>query len=304
MSAANLNDTSVEDRLASSRVAILGLGMMGGSLAMALNGHCAQLLGYDIDPGTVHLAQAQQVVEYASVQLDEILLFSDLVILAAPVRQILQLLAELGQFHPEPAVVLDIGSTKRQVMAAMQALPPRFDPLGGHPLCGKAVSALVNAEPGLYQGATFALCRLPRTSERAMQVAGQLIQVIGAKPLWLGAEEHDRWIAFTSHLPYLLANTLAHATPPEAAALVGPGYRSSTRLAASYAPMLMDILATNQDMIMPGLRAFRQALDRLEACLQNEDWPQAEAFLKESTRRYAELARDRSDVTQADGGLL
>ncbi len=289
--------------LASSRVVILGLGLMGGSLAMALKGHCDLLLGYDNDPDVVHLAQTEQLVDNASMQMDEVLPQGDLVILATPVKEILHLLGTLDQNHPNPAVVLDIGSTKRQVLAAMQALPPRFDPLGGHPICGKAVSGLMNAEPRLFQGAPFVLCRLARTSARMLQLAVQLIQAVGAYPVWLDAEEHDRWIAITSHLPYLIANALVQSTPLEAAPLVGPGFRSTARLAASYAPMLLDILQTNQDMILPGVRAFRQALEHLEGAIQKEDWAEVKAFLQESANRHAELVRPLPDSTHSRGSF-
>lgn len=221
MNASLTDKLNSHDRLANSKVAILGLGLMGGSMAMALRGHCAQLLAYDPDPQAVHMAQTQQVVEYASMQIDEIIPLASLIILAAPVKQILHLLADLDQLHPDPAVVLDIGSTKRQVIAAMQALPARFDPVGGHPICGKEKSSFTNAEPGLYQAAPFVLCRLPRTSSAAIELVEQLIQLVGAYPVWLEAEEHDRWIAITSHLPYLLANALIQATQPEAAICSG-----------------------------------------------------------------------------------
>lgn len=287
--------------LANTRTAILGLGLMGGSLAMALNGRCAQLLGYDPDPQAVHLAQTQQIVEYASIQIDEILPQANLVILAAPVKQILGLLARLDALHPDPAVILDIGSTKRQVVAAMRELPLRFNPVGGHPICGKEKSSLSHAEPGLYQGAPFVLCRLPRTTDHATRLAEALIQAIGAHPIWLEAETHDRWIAATSHLPYLLANALTQATPPEATALVGPGYRSTTRLAGNYAPMMLDVLETNQDALLPALRAFRDALDRLEDALIKGDWAAVAAMLQDSAGRQANLLAGQTGHTMQDG---
>ncbi len=289
------------DLLSSNRVAILGLGLMGGSLALALRGGCAQLLGYDPDPQAVRVAQTNQMVDYASKQIDKILPQADLIILAAPVKQILRLLGELDQLHPGPAVVLDIGSTKRQVVAAMQALPARFDPLGGHPMCGKEKSSLTNAEPDLYQGAAFVLCRLTRTSQRALQLADQLIHAVGAHTIWLEAELHDRWIAATSHLPYLLANALVQATPLEAAGLVGPGYRSTTRLAASFTPMLLDVLDTNLDMLLPALHTFREVLDRLEGCLIKEDREGLEVYLQESAQRHANLL-DELKFNSVSGG--
>ena len=277
---------------------------MGGSLAIALRGRCAQLLGYDIDPQVVHQAQTQQVVEYASMQIDEVLPQADLIILAAPVNQILHLLQQLDGLHPEPAVVLDIGSTKRKVLEVMQALPARFDPLGGHPICGREKSSLAFSDAGIFVGAPFVLCKLSRTSGRACSLAVQLIESAGALPVWMDAEEHDRCIAATSHVPYLLSNALVGATPMEASELVGPGYRSTARLAASYAPMLLDVLETNLDMVLPALRAFRVALDQVEALVRNEDWFAMLEFLEANAKKYGALTQGLplGSVTGGKGG--
>lgn len=258
-------DTS--DFLSPARVAIIGLGLMGGSLAMALRGRCAALLGIDPDPQVTALALAQGVVDQASQDPGKLLPQADLVILAAPVCAIIDLLAQLPFLHPGSPVVLDLGSTKRRVIEAMQALPERFDALGGHPMCGKEQASLKYAELGLYQHAPFALVRLPRTSGAACRLAEQLAQAIGARPLWLDAETHDRWVASTSHLPYLVANALAAATPLEARPLAGPGLRSTTRLAGSSLPMMSDILATNGDKVLAALAEFRRALDDIEQVL-------------------------------------
>ncbi len=269
---------------------------------MALRGKCQQVLGYDHDPQVVHLAQSMQVTEYTTTQLDEILPQANLLVLAVPVKQILQLLAELETFHPGPAVVLDVGSTKADVMAAMQNLPARFDPIGGHPICGKEKSSLAYAEAGIYRGTPFVLCRLPRSSPAAVELVRQLVEKVGAQPIWMEAGEHDRWIAATSHLPYLLANALVQATPLEAGRLVGPGYRSASRLAASYAPMLVDVLESNRDRIIPAIRAFRQELDRLEANLQSEDWAGIIELLQGNAKKYALLTSDQVLNTRGEGG--
>lgn len=109
--------------LAKAHVAVIGLGLMGGSLALALRGQCAFLTGYDPDPQVLRLAEQQRVVDLASPELEIILPDADLVVLAAPVLAILDLLKDLDRFHPAPAVVLDLGSTKAQIVAAMANLP-------------------------------------------------------------------------------------------------------------------------------------------------------------------------------------
>ena len=286
------DDFGSPDLLSATRVAVAGLGLMGGSLAMALRGRCDTLLGVDPDPQAVRLAKQQGIVDRVSSDPAEILPQADLVILAAPVSGILDLLGKMDALHPGAAVVMDLGSTKRQIMAAMDALPERFDPLGGHPICGKEKASLVYADPGLYQGASFVLSRLPRTSTRACVLASQVVNAVGAHPVWLDPEAHDCWIASTSHLPYLLANALAQAAPGESAWLVGPGFRSTARLAGGFAPMMLDVLQTNRDFVLSALQQFRGELDRLEACLRQEGLDGLREFLVESASKHALLVQD------------
>jgi len=190
--------------------------------------------------------------------------------------------------------VLDLGSTKRQVVAAMQALPERFDPIGGHPMCGKEKASLNYAEARLYQKAPFALTPLPRTTPAARALAGQLAEAIGARPLWLDADTHDHWVAATSHLPYLVANALAAATPLDALSMAGPGLRSTTRLAGSSLQMMSDILGTNQDFVLGRLAQFRQALDQLEAALVEGDESGLVESLSLGQERYHDIYAGQS----------
>lgn len=234
---------------------------------MALQGRCAALLGVDPHEETLALALELGIVEQASPNPREILPQADLVILAAPVGAIVQLLADLPQLHPGPAIVMDLGSTKARIMQAMQALPGRFDPLGGHPMCGKENTSLRHAEVGLFQGAPFALTPLERTSTRARALASELVAATGAHPIWLDPATHDQWTARTSHFPYLVACLLASITPPAASPLVGPGFRSTTRVADTSPSVMLDILMTNRDELLAALVDFRHELDRLEGYL-------------------------------------
>jgi prephenate dehydrogenase len=196
---------------------------------------------------------------------------ADLVVLAIPVRAILNLLQELPCLHPGKAVVLDLGSTKVEICKQMESLPDRFEVIGGHPMCGKEKSSLTYADPAIYNGAAFALTPLARTTERARSLAAQTAASVGAEPLWLDPETHDRWTAATSHLPFLVANALARTTPQEASPLVGPGFTSTTRLAASSADMMLDILLTNRKNVLEASRRFRDILEMTESLLSQAD---------------------------------
>jgi len=279
---------SDSDFLGDIRVAILGLGLMGGSLALALRGRCRLLMGSDPDAITLGAAGQLNLFDHLSLIPAEILPQADLVILAAPVGAILGLIRQLPELHPGKAVVLDLGSTKQAICQALDALPPRFDALGGHPMCGKETSGLANAEAALYHEAVFALAALPRTSSRARSLAEQLVHAIGAHPLWLEPGTHDRWVASTSHLPYLLAVCLALSLPDEAAPLVGPGWRGTTRLASSASGMMADILDSNRENLLQALGVFRQQLDNLEAMLRADTRVGLLEILKKGSAARAE----------------
>ncbi len=181
--------------------------------------------------------------------------------------------------------MIDLGSTKAKIMESMQSLPERFDPLGGHPMCGKEVSGLANAEARLFQGASFAFTALPRTTRRARQFAGWLAASLGACPLWIDPATHDGWVAATSHLPYLAANALAYITPPEAAPLAGPGFRSTTRLAVTPASMMMDVLMTNQAAVLDSLQKYKAQLEQVEHLLSQGDFDALQDLLGQGARR-------------------
>jgi prephenate dehydrogenase len=279
------------DFLSNCKVAILGLGLIGGSLALKLRGRCQSLLGCDPDPATLALARQWNLADWVSDQPGDILPLADLVILAAPVQVILSLLDELPLLHPGSAAVLDVGSTKTQIIQHMQALPERFDPLGGHPMCGKEHGGLANADPNLFQSAPFALTPVPRTSPGLRALAEQLVNLVDANPIWLEAETHDRWVASTSHVPYLVANALAAATPLDVRPLVGPGLRSTTRLAPSGWTMMRDILETNRPNILVGLQRFRQQIAELESLLAAGDLLALEELTAQGIQHYDALIR-------------
>ena len=266
--------------LADTRIAILGLGLMGGSLGLALRGHCRACFAYDPDPVTITLALNRQMVDYASDDPAEILADADIVILAAPVLAIIDWIERIPSLMPSPAIIMDLGSTKNQICHAFETLPPRFDPIGGHPMTGKEKSGLTQAEQSLYRDATFALSPLSRTSSRARSLALAIIKVIGANEFWIAPALHDRYVAATSHLPYLISSALAFATPEETLTLSGPGFRSTTRLAASSPSLMIDILSTNQANILDSIASFRTQLDRLEILLRENNITDLKAALE------------------------
>jgi prephenate dehydrogenase len=278
-------------RLQDSKIAVIGLGLMGGSLALALKGKCAALYGIDSDLATLELALDKKIVH--QVDTDPaclgVLPQADLVILATPVPAIIDFIQELPALIQEPCIVLDLGSTKKYIVQAMSMLPERFDPVGGHPICGKEKLGLENADENLYQGAPFVVAVLERTTIRARQAVEQMIAVIGAHLVELSAEEHDRALAFTSHLPFLISSALALSTPLEYSSFIGSGFRSTSRLAGTPSSIMLSILQSNRENVLEVLSLFQQHLSEIQTKLAAEDFQTLEGLLNHSRATYQSL---------------
>jgi prephenate dehydrogenase len=280
-----MNEPGLTDEiiaLGQCRIAILGLGLMGGSLAMALHGKVKEIIGIDPDPLALQLASDKQVCDQLENHPGKLLTTADVIILAMPVRKIIQVLSELPELHPGKPIVMDLGSTKVDIVNAMGKLPSRFDPVGAHPMCGKEKSTLAAADANLFKGFPFVFSRLERSSNRACSLTEQIAEAVQSKPVWLDAETHDKWVATTSHLPYLAACALAAATPIEASLLAGSGYASTTRVSTTSPDMMLDVLITNRVNVLAGLNAFRQHLDDMQTYLDNKDFMALKGLLHQA----------------------
>ena len=269
-----------------ANVAIIGLGLMGGSLALTLKDQCRRLSALDTDADTLQLAHRMKVVHEAGRDPEKILADADVILLTCPVPEIIEWLKRLPQYIQQDCIVMDIGSTKRDIVQAMDELPGNFDPIGGHAICGKEKLSLRNAEAGLYKGAPFILTPLARTSPRARKAAGEVLDALQAVPMWLDAEEHDRMLASTSHLPYLLSTALVLATSKEAAELVGPGFRSSSRLAGTPSSMMLGVLQTNRDNVLDCINDFQEQLSLIKNSLLDNNSAELKSTLDAAQSRY------------------
>jgi prephenate dehydrogenase len=272
-----------------STIGIYGLGLMGGSLALGLKGRCARLIGFDSDPSTLDLALSKNIIDQAEASSLQPLPQLDMLILATPVPVILDFIQQLPSLLPEPCIIMDVGSTKRDIVDAMSTLPNAFEPIGGHPICGKEKLGLENADEKLYQGAPFVITPLERTTQRAKLAVTQIISAIGARLIEMTAEDHDQILASTSHLPFLISSALAHATPQEFGFLAGSGFRSTSRLAGTPAHMMMGIFKSNRDNVLAAIQKFRNSLGELESVLQQENYSQLELLLNQSHSSYQSI---------------
>lgn len=272
------------------RIAVVGLGLVGGSLALAARRAwpTALVIGIDRKP-VLEQAMVRHVMDVAS---DDLMLASeaDLVVLAAPVSVNVALLATLPDFIAGDAVVTDVGSTKRAVQAAAQGLPARLPFVGGHPLAGAARAGIEFARPDLFNGRPWLLVSDGAATDVVDRLS-RFVEGIGARPRVMPtADAHDRLAAFLSHLPQLAASSLmsvvGEAIGVDGLSLGGRGLVDTTRLASSPSDVWRDICATNADEIGP-------AIDRLIQTLQQLRDGLGDAAAVESVFRAASTWRER-----------
>ncbi len=266
------------------KIGIVGLGLIGGSIALAARQIWPASLVIGVDNKDVlETAMRLHAIDVAA---DDpiVLAEADLVILAAPVKVNIELLAELDENVHQPAVVTDVGSTKRAIVDAARGLPPKFVFIGGHPLGGAAKGGLENARPDLFQGRPWLLTpssdSLSRRSEAKaegdpLEKLSAFVRALGAEPRIVDVAAHDRMLAFLSHLPQLTAsalmNVVGDAVGTQGLGLSGKGLADTTRLASSPPEIWRDIAATNADEIGPALDALIDLLKDLRRDLPSGD---------------------------------
>jgi len=246
-------------------VAIIGLGLIGGSLARALKGKGWRVVGQD-RPSVLRAAVRARAIDVAARSLAEAVAGADVVVLAASPRTNRRLLAAAARAARPDAVLTDVGSVKRAICAeARRRRLARF--VGGHPMAGRERSGFGASTEGLFRGRGWILTPEEATAPEAVRRLGRLVRDVGARPIVMAPGEHDRVVAFLSHVPQVLAWALLAAARSDRVAarrlaVAGPAFRDMTRLAKSPRPLWREILRENAPEVRRALSALRAALRR------------------------------------------
>jgi prephenate dehydrogenase len=257
------------------KIGIVGLGLIGGSIALAARELWPTSLVVGVD--TKDVLETAMRLHAIDVAADDLVVLAevDVVILAAPVRQNVALLAELEDAVRTPAIVTDVGSTKRAMADAARALPQRFTFVGGHPLAGAARGGLEHARPDMFRGRPWLLTPTGDGTGAAVEQLSAFVRGLGAEPRVMPPDAHDHLVAFLSHLPQLTASALMQVVGDEVGesglALAGRGLVDTTRLASSPADIWQDIASTNGDEIGAALDALIAVLEELKQDLKDGD---------------------------------
>jgi prephenate dehydrogenase len=257
------------------KIGIIGLGLIGGSIALAARQIWPGALVIAVDNKDVlETAMRRHAIDVAA---DDpiVLAEADLVVLAAPVRQNVALLDAIDENIRKPAVVTDTGSTKRSIVEAARKLPPRFTFIGGHPLAGSAEGGLEHARPDLFAARPWLLTPVSDAGADALEKLLAFTRALGSVPRIITAEAHDRLLAFLSHLPQVTASALMQvvgdAVGEAGLSLAGRGLLDTTRLASSPPDIWRDVTATNADELAAALDQVIRVLKDLRADLEDGD---------------------------------
>lgn len=261
------------------RVAVVGLGLIGGSLAAACRHAGAWVQGYDSDEAVGHQAAGLGLIDARRDTLSAVVAGVDAVVLCVPVSAVLDLLPAVDRMTRQDTLVLDVGSVKAAVLDVMEALPGGANMLGGHPLTGKEVSGPAAADPDLFRGHPFVLSPSSLTSLDTLERGVKFVEVLGATPRIIDARWHDEVLARTSHLPQILATALALCVSEEDATYAGPGLRDMTRLAGSDPTMWRDILLLNGPRVVTEANGYIARLQELVSAIAARDVPEIERLL-------------------------
>ena len=261
------------------KIAALGLGLIGGSLGLALQqaGIAKHIAGYDSNPDATYQALARGAITDICNTAEKAVQQADMVILATPILAMPELLKRIAPVLKPGVLVTDTASTKTQILTwAKTLLPANVVFVGGHPMAGREHSGIEAAEVGLFEGCAYCLIPGMQTSSEAVAQLSEIVLRLGAHPLVIDAERHDRLVAGISHLPFVLSSALVQCLGKEEdwnemTTLAAGGFRDMSRLAAGSSTMYRDICATNKEEILNWLDAMALQLDSIRSLIARDD---------------------------------
>ncbi len=269
-------------------VAIIGVGLIGGSIGLALRERklAKHVVGIGRRPEKLRKAVAAGAVSRTTQQIAEGVCHAELVVVCTPVDSIAGNVREAAAACPAGALLTDAGSTKASIVRGLNGTLPHFVTfVGSHPLAGSEKVGCEHARANLIDGRTVVVTPTRKTSEQDVQRTADFWSALGGSVLLMSPAAHDRALAATSHLPHILAAALAHITAEEDLPLTAGGWRDCTRIAAGDAELWSQILSDNRDNVLRAVGRFEKSLARFRSALARGDSKRLNDLLKEAKQR-------------------
>lgn len=273
-------------------IAIIGVGLIGGSLAAAFRKRaiCEKIIGIDVNKEHLIKAEKMNIIDKGYLEIGDNLKNSDLIIIAAPVAKILTILDELKGEGQKKQIIIDVGSTKKEIVKKAEKIFSQKNKkvfIGAHPMAGSEKSGVEFADPDLFQNAPFILTPDSKTDRDSVDRVKKVLNKLGSRIYIITAEEHDRCAALLSHLPHLLSavllNTVSRDRENEKLnKLAGSGFHDMTRIAGGSPQLWQDIFWTNKDNLKNVLEKYISELEKIKESLNSEDKDGLYYLLKEA----------------------
>jgi prephenate dehydrogenase len=262
-----------------SKITIIGLGLIGGSLACALkrSGRVGEVFGVDLDEKALDYAVREGIIDNGSKEIEERVNHSEVVVIATYVGIILQVAMSVASIASKGTIITDVGSVKGKIVKEIEdRLPSHLHFIGGHPIAGTERSGVWASDPRLFKGKRCILTPTLKTHPEALAKVKGLWGSVGARIFTMDAETHDRVLSFVSHLPHVVAYALVNAVasqrePDYMLDFAGGGLRDYTRIGASSPDMWTDIFLMNRENVLGSIREFKKALEKIEELIAKED---------------------------------
>jgi prephenate dehydrogenase len=278
-----------------ANVCIIGLGLMGSSAARRLKGQCKKLIGIDRNGESVQYVLHKHWIDAGYQSFEDMDETADVIIFTTPVQQILKYLDSEIRTIRTPCVLLDFGSTKKEIIKHMSFLPLNFQCFACHPMCGKEFSGPIASDESLYVGRPFLVHRISKEIW-AFEVLQTIVRLLGAEMVDLDPTWHDRQLAYISHVPFLASASLAlisgqdeRIEPEVLWNIAANGFYDMTRIAGSDVSMMEDIMATNGSEISDVLQKLIDQLNTYKKLIDDNDLPALR-----SSFEYAKLLKERA----------
>jgi prephenate dehydrogenase len=308
------------------RIAIIGLGQIGASIGMDLRAKLPdiEIIGHDIEPSTAGIARKRGAVDKISYSLPGTVEDASIVFLSVPVTAVKDVMGAIGPSLSPGAIVTDTASTKVDVMAwAEELLPDSVEFVGGHPMAGVETPGVDGAQSGMFEGATYAVIPLARSSAAAVKTVVDLVELLGAKHYFMDPNEHDGLVAAVSHLPIAVSIVLmrsASSSPSwrEMAGLAAGSFRDVSRLASGSPAMHHGIFTTNRESVLrwidqyqSDLTAFRRLIEQggeplmdglKEAYDARDNWLRGKVVETEAEKAYDDIPTASENIMGTFGG--
>ncbi len=268
------------------RVTIIGLGLIGGSLAFAIKkeGLAKEVVGVSRRRSTIRRALARKIVDSATLDVKKGIKGSDLVILATSVLKIIDIARKISPYLSKSAILIDAGSTKKEIVNKIEKILPRggVSFIGSHPLAGSEKAGIEHINKRLFKGAYCILAKTKKTDAKALNKAKRFWRALGMKVEVMSPEKHDRLLSRISHLPHVTATALMNACGKKELRLAAGGLKDTTRIASSKPGLWKDIFITNRSNIANDIGLLKKELSKIESALKKKDTARLMSLLRKA----------------------